>query len=483
MYLTQIRYGFATNSSSSHSVILADSPQWDSDVPDDFSYQWDTFVLASEQAKRDYFFVQCKDNFYGKPDWDEFIYLVRPSPELLTPEQTWRGEMELPGSIDHESVGLVHASTIEEVKELLEWLDNPRITILGGNDNTEYDFGIPGVEFEPRELSLMTTRKEARGIVLFNKSNGTKIHLFDEPIDFDTYIASAPELVDIKLTDWCDLACKFCYQDSTKKGLHAPLAAVKAIIDDLFKAGVFEVALGGGEPMAHPNFREILEYCRSKGIVPNFTTRNYKALTTQDFEQYSDLCGSVGVSIATPDDVAELMKYDDLILAEKRKLSLQVAMGAQSPGDFASMLALLEETKSFKGMIMLGYKDTGRGHRAKGNRWYEPDRVDGDDPIRMYKTFLERRREANRYGYSMPLSMDTEMVRATESLLLKHGVRAELYMKNEGRVSCYIDAVAMRIAPSSYCDESWYRDYNLNVMDIWPEMSEEYYERTKQIGG
>lgn len=479
MYLTQIRYGFATNSSSSHSVILAEHTQSDSRIPQGFEYGWDEFVLASTQAKRDYLFVQCRDVFSNGPDWEEFVALVSPSPDLLIPvEKWWRpGEYEVPGYVDHESAGLISARTIEAVKEVLSWLDQPNITILGGNDNTEYDFGIEGAEFQPWNLSNMIARKEARGIVYFNPQDGTKIHLFDTPINFDTYIASAPELVDIKLTDWCDLACKFCYQDSTKKGLHAPLAAIKAIIDDLSHAGVFEVALGGGEPMSHPNFGEILDYCRTKNIVPNFTTRNYKALATPEFKAYADKCGSIGISIATPDDVSDLMQYDDKITAQN--CSLQVAMGAQSPGDFASMLTLLEETRSFSGVILLGYKDTGRGHRAKGNRWYEPDRVDGDDAIAMFKTFQNNRRRIHKWGPFMTLSMDTEMVRSTETFLAKHGIKAELYMKNEGRVSCYIDAVAMTIAPSSYCDKSLYRDYNFNTMDIWPEMSEDYYERTK----
>lgn len=479
MFLTQIRYGFATNSSSSHSVILADRPQSDNRVPEDFSYQWDEFILADEQSKRNYFFVSCRDTFLNTNDWDDFVALVRPDPELLVQVPTWwrDGELENPGSIDHESAGLFSVNSLDAVRGVLKWLDQPCITILGGNDNTDYDFGISGAVFEPWKLDRMIARHEARGTVYFDPSDGTKIHLFEKPINFDTYIASAPELVDIKLTDWCDLACKFCYQDSTRKGMHAPLNAVKAIIDDLARAGVFEVALGGGEPMSHPNFEEILDYCKLKNIVPNFTTRNYKALATEEFKTYADKCGSIGVSIATPNDVADLMQYDDKIVTHS--CSLQIAMGAQTQDDFASMLALLEGTRSFQGVIMLGYKDTGRGHRAKGNRWYESGRIDGDDVIKMFKDFQMARRRIHKWGPFMSLSMDTEMVRSTESLLAKHGIRAELYMKNEGRVSCYIDAVTMKIAPSSYCAPELYRDYQVNVMDIWTEMSEDYYERTR----
>lgn len=125
MYLTQIRYGFATNSSSSHSVILAEHIQSDSRIPQGFEYGWDEFVLASTQAKRDYLFVQSRKAFADGPDWEEFVALVGPSPELLVPvEKWWRpGEYEIPGYVDHESEGLVYARTIDAVKEVLSWLD------------------------------------------------------------------------------------------------------------------------------------------------------------------------------------------------------------------------------------------------------------------------------------------------------------------------------------------------------------------------
>lgn len=482
MYLKQFRHGFATNSSSSHSVILADTPQADDDA-DNFEYGWNNFILASDQAKRDYLFVQSRDSFLGTPEWDEFVALVSPSPDALIPERdSWRGQDALPGYVDHDSAGLVAASTLDGVRAVLEWLENPRITVLGGNDNEEYDFGIPGVTFDPWDLHNYRSRPEHGGTVYFNPRNGDKLHFFREQVNFDNYIATAPELVDIKLTDWCDLGCKFCYQDSTRKGLHAPYQVISRTLMDLSLNNVFEVALGGGEPMAHPDFARILDKCLELDIVPNFTTRNYKALSTPEFAAYADKCGSIGVSIATPADVAELMAVEDLITVDRRKLSLQVAMGAQSPEDFESMLALLAETNAFSGVILLGYKDVGRGHRAKGQRWYDDSRLDSAaDPIAMFQKFAAGRR-ATQYPnrrYSMTLSMDTEMVRSTQEYLRRAGVNPVLFMKHEGRVSCYIDAVTLRIAPSSYCGEDKYRSYQYDLIEIWQPMAEAYLAETR----
>lgn len=479
MFLKQFRHGFATNSSSAHSVILAQHPQQDSSVPGSYEYGWQNFILGSRQEKRNYLFQQTRSHFEDTPLWDRYVALVQPDAEALVPQRSWRGEPELPGYVDHESVGIVGGATLEGIEETLQWLDHPRVVITGGNDNDTHEFNIPGVPFSSWELNRFKLREEPQGRVYFNPANGDKLHFFHEDTDFSTYIASAPELVDIKLTDWCDLACKFCYQDSTKKGQHAPYQAINRILMDLSAAGVFEVALGGGEPMAHPEFSIILQRCKELGIVPNFTTRNYEALATERFAEFAKQCGSIGVSIATPDDVAALMAIEDKITVYRDKLTLQVAMGAQSHADFQSMLTMLEETDKFSGLIMLGYKDVGRGHRAKGNRWYQDGNLLQGDVIGMAKSFLKGTKERSWDDEAWTFSMDTQMARDTKNMLEHHGISPLLYLENEGRVSCYIDAVTLRIAPSSYCEADLYRDYNFNLMDIWPEMAEDYLNKTR----
>jgi len=68
----------------------------------------------------------------------------------------------------------------------------------------------------------------------------------------------------------------------------------KRIIDET-KHHVNQVALGGrGDPNLHPNFKEIVEYARSNGVVPNYTTSGF-GLTDEQIE-ISKQCGSVAVS-------------------------------------------------------------------------------------------------------------------------------------------------------------------------------------------
>jgi MoaA/NifB/PqqE/SkfB family radical SAM enzyme len=68
----------------------------------------------------------------------------------------------------------------------------------------------------------------------------------------------------------------------------------KKIIDEMCYH-TNQVALGGrGDPNHHENFREIVEYCRSKNVVPNYTTSGID-LTDEQIE-ISKQCGAVAVS-------------------------------------------------------------------------------------------------------------------------------------------------------------------------------------------
>jgi hypothetical protein len=129
---------------------------------------------------------------------------------------------------------------------------------------------------------------------------------------------SWPEFYDVKITDFCQGACPWCYQDSTSTGRHVPDALAK--IDAIFGAmepttvytddfrhldpiqptpanGIrpFQVALGGGNPNEHPDFIHILDQFRHLGIVPNYTT-NGMGVTDEVLEATKHFCGGVAVS-------------------------------------------------------------------------------------------------------------------------------------------------------------------------------------------
>lgn len=114
---------------------------------------------------------------------------------------------------------------------------------------------------------------------------------------------SFPSLLDIGIMGHCPngkagICAKAgiqCYQNapnSIKENMK--LEDFKTIIDQC-KRKTFQVALGGaGDPNLHENFKEIVEYCRNNGIVPNYTTSGFN-LTDEQVE-ISKQCGAVAVS-------------------------------------------------------------------------------------------------------------------------------------------------------------------------------------------
>ncbi|WP_233218698.1 radical SAM protein [Deinococcus arcticus] len=115
----------------------------------------------------------------------------------------------------------------------------------------------------------------------------------------------APELLDVKLTDRCSLGCTFCYQDSRPDRAHAQLDNVAFVAHQAGQAGVFEVALGGGEVSEYPHFLETLRLFRQAGVVPNFTTRR-PAWVAERWASLRDLAGGFAVSVATAHEVEEV---------------------------------------------------------------------------------------------------------------------------------------------------------------------------------
>lgn len=102
-------------------------------------------------------------------------------------------------------------------------------------------------------------------------SDGTKVREWDgEPHP------QFPESIDLKVTDYCDAGCPFCHEQSTKRGIHATVPTIERIVSGL-PSGV-EIAIGGGNPLSHPDFAAILTMLRSRGLIANVTVHESHAL-------------------------------------------------------------------------------------------------------------------------------------------------------------------------------------------------------------
>lgn len=273
------------------------------------------------------------------------------------------------------------------------------------------------------KLGGLNIRHDRNCIAIFNPDNGAKVRLA-----IGKYTkASRPELVDIKITDYCFFGCDFCYQGSTEQGKHAELSDIQHVISELQKAKVFEVALGGGEPTTHPDFIQILEEFRAANIVPNFTTRNLGWIK-RNWDNIANTAGAFAYSTETVSGLnkAQIMFGD----VPKDRINIHYIMGLGSAEDFIKFMSHCHEL-DFR-VTLLGYKTVGRGD--------EVEHVSYDWWIDAVK-FLQV------IGKCPTLSIDTPMAAEFDGVM---PVEKKFYHTREGAFSLYIDAVSMKMGASSF---------------------------------
>lgn len=143
-------------------------------------------------------------------------------------------------------------------------------------------------------------------------SDGTKIRETDE----DNFISAYPENIDIKVTDYCDMGCLMCHENSTVNGKHGDILNAD-FINTLHP--YTELAIGGGNPLAHPHLIPFLEKLRERNIIPNLTiNQRHFEKDRQLIRKLVDdkLVYGIGVSLveATSDFVNLIKQYDNAVI-------------------------------------------------------------------------------------------------------------------------------------------------------------------------
>jgi len=83
-----------------------------------------------------------------------------------------------------------------------------------------------------------------------------------------------PLYVYLELTSICNFKCNFC-SVGNKKNDYMPLETAYKALDELKKNNIYDVYYTGGEPLMHPQFKEIVEYANRIGIRQTILTNGY----------------------------------------------------------------------------------------------------------------------------------------------------------------------------------------------------------------
>ena len=446
MRIHNVRLGFCCNSSSSHSVVLLKEP----DKSVEFGahdFGWGDFLLKTPDAKCHYLASQVYANLVDQMA-PEYASIVA---RALIPFEA--GDDQSVG-VDHQSVWtlprvltwdrdrrILNEAFLRELRDLLLRDD---VAVLGGNDNedglgriggtpagTEILGGLP--HDDVRSIGLVGRKNEDGSWTLFNTKTGARIRLSLKTGQRVTPTFSrVPEMVDLKITDYCDKACSYCYQDSSPKGHHADYGGVRQIIYALGDLNVFEVALGGGEPTKHPDFTNILADSKWAGVVPNFSTGTLSWLDNEGVcTAVREYCGAFAYS---PHD--RLSRQDLQRIDAKGLLPKCIVQVVAFPHSNFTLEKTIELCNVFDVPIsLLAFKTSGRG------KHYAEEHSYGDQ--NDWQQILMRCRPDN-------LLVDTLLVKQNQDFFDRLGVHRLLYETVEGAFSAYIDAEAWTIATDSY---------------------------------
>lgn len=220
-----IRLGFATNSSSTHSICFVGNNNMPENVYPHFDhFGWDDFTLATPAMKQSYILTLLHSELSKQVGSFLADKTINGWYSGQYPEATALIKKDYSG-IDHQSrivlprfvTPFYNESTFineEFVEDLMNFVSSDRCVILGGNDNSD---GHPLAE-QYNKINFPTeqddkfwrAKKDGKVWVLFNKENGSKFRFSFEQEKLEYNKSYVPELVDIKITDWCDKGCVFC---------------------------------------------------------------------------------------------------------------------------------------------------------------------------------------------------------------------------------------------------------------------------------
>ena len=115
--------------------------------------------------------------------------------------------------------------------------------------------------------------------VSIDLETGTKIRETLDP-KATAFIPETIESFDCKITNSCDMGCPMCHENSVPNGKHGDLFA-PSFLDKLHP--YTEIAIGGGNPLEHPDLYKFLQLCKERKFIPSMTVNQIHFEKNFDF--------------------------------------------------------------------------------------------------------------------------------------------------------------------------------------------------------
>jgi MoaA/NifB/PqqE/SkfB family radical SAM enzyme len=268
--------------------------------------------------------------------------------------------------------------------------------------------------------------------VVIDLKTGTKIR----ENDLNFFRADFPESMDIKITNRCDMGCPQCHENSTKDGLHGDIMS-EGFIDKLHP--YTELAIGGGNPLEHPDLVPFLEKCKRLNLIPSMTVNQFHFMRNKDFLKRlveKHLIYGLGVSLThANEEFIEVVK-------EFPNAVIHVINGIVHPVQLEALA-----NNGFK-ILILGYKEFRRGEIM-----YQHQSV----AIEQLKQMLyDRLSQIIRDGWFEVVSFDNLAITQLDAhRLMSNEDWEQFYMGDDGSATMYVDMVNREFAKSSTSTERY----------------------------
>lgn len=283
--------------------------------------------------------------------------------------------------------------------------------------------------------------KNGNYFVILNTVTGTKIRENQE----NFFEAAFPESMDLKITNKCHNGCAFCHENSTCDGKHGDIMS-PSFIDKLHP--YTEIAIGGGNPLEHPDLVPFLEKLKTLKMIPSMTIRQNDFMNNLEFiTELADkkLIYGLGISLVDANQngfIEAVQKFPNAVI--------HIINGIVTIQD-------LEELR-YRGLkiLILGYKEFRRGENL-----YEDSnaRKRIDDLKQSLYNYLP---EIVNHDWFDVVSFDNLAInQLNPQQLMSKEAWEEMYMGDDGidgkmtSASMYIDMVNREFARNSCAVERW----------------------------
>ena len=221
------------------------------------------------------------------------------------------------------------------------------------------------------------------------------------------------------------MGCPYCHEDSKLDGKHGDILNTK-IIDTI--RPFTELAIGGGNPLSHPDLILFLKTLKSKNIIANMTVNQNHFVSHQDLIRYlvkNDLIKGLGVSLVEVNNefINTITQYPNAVI--------HIINGITTLNDFRRLY-----NHNLK-ILILGYKEIRRG-----KEYYSPK-------VEVTKNDIYKNINEIINGFKV-VSFDNLAIKQLDlKRIFTQKDWDEFYMGDDGQYTMYIDLVEEEYALSS----------------------------------